>query len=115
MVSWVRSQAGSVSSGLSATVAIVTRSAIARRLPRLLREDRAPACPEPVDHRLAVLAVELADHLQRDLHRADRLALPVPGTAAEALGVHRRDHVPRPVEALGLALREKVQVRHLGA
>ena len=47
--------------------------------------------------------------------RADRLALVVVRAAAEALGVHRRDHGVYARSALRLALRQEAQVRDLRA
>ena len=88
---------------------------LAERPLRYCGFDPAAPAAELLDHRLAVLAVQLADHLDRDLLRAGGLALAVVGAAAEPLGVHLADHAPRPVEALGLALRQQVEVRDLGA
>ena len=54
------------------------------------------------------------DELERDFLGADRLALAVVGAAPEFFAVHGRHHVQGPLVALGLALREHVQVRDLG-
>src|SRR4051794_15134676 len=88
---------------------LTTSSQGRHRIGPLLRLHEAAPATQLLDHSLPILAVELADPLDRDLLRAGVLALAVVGAAAETLLVHLPDHAAGAVEALGLALGEQVQ------
>src|SRR5690606_9952564 len=63
--------------------------------------------------RLQVVAVHHRDEVDRDLLRARFLALAVVGAGAEVL-LHGLDHGLGPGQTLGSALRQQVEVLHLG-
>src|SRR5258706_10480954 len=66
--------------------------------------------PVPVPERSNEVAVQLADELDRDLFGTYRFAFAVIRATAENLVSHCRYHAERPLVALRLTLRERVQV-----
>src|SRR5882724_2913034 len=71
--------------------------------------------PPPVHGGGQVVMVELGNHVQRDLFRADLGARPAVGTATETRLVVRCHHLHHPLVALRLTLRELAKVSDLGA
>src|SRR5262245_15091364 len=63
---------------------------------------------------LEIVAVHAGDEVDRDLLGTDGLALGEVGAGAEAFLLHRLDHGAGALGALGLALRQEIQVRDLG-
>src|SRR3546814_7279680 len=85
-----------------------------RRPPRSTRTDTLfPYTTRFRSLGLGVVTVHVGDEVDRDLLRARLLALTVVGAGTEEL-LHGVDHGGDPLVALGLALREQVEVVGLG-
>ena len=70
--------------------------------------------PMPMPGGLNQVTVHPSDELEGDLFGAHRFTLAMIGTTAEAFVGHRNHHAERPLVALGLTLRQRVEVGNFG-